>query len=402
MNAPLAIERTVIRAACPHDCPDTCAMLVTVENGVATAVKGDPDHPPTSGVLCNKVSRYLERTYAKDRVLTPLKRVGKKGEGKFERISWDEALDTIATKFKALAAENPQTILPYSYAGTMGLVQGSSIDRRFFHALGASLLDRTICSSAGKEGFSLTVGSNIGPEMERFEESKLIILWGTNPITSSVHLWTRIQTAKRNGAKLIAIDPYRSLSAEKCDQHIAPLPGTDSALALGVMHILVRDDLLDHDYITNYTLGFDLFKKRLEEWPPERVSKVCGISVDVLEGLARDYGTIKPAVIRVNYGANRTTGGGMAIRTIACLPALTGAWREAAGGAMLGSGGVYPVDQKALERPDLEPPAHHQHVAPRGCAYRQGGTAGQGDVRLQLQPGNCRTRVIQGATRLGA
>ena len=343
----------VVRAACPHDCPDTCAMLVTVENGVATAVKGDPDHPPTSGVLCNKVSRYLERTYAKDRVLTPLKRAGKKGEGKFERISCDEALDTIAAKFKTLAAENPQTILPYSYAGTMGLVQGSSIDRRFFHTLGASLLDRTICSSAGKEGFALTVGSNIGPEMERFEEAKLIILWGTNPITSSVHLWTRIQTAKRNGAKLIAIDPYRSLSAEKCDQHIAPLPGTDAALALGVMHILVRDGLIDQDYIANYTLGFEMLKKRLEEWPPERASEVCGISTEIIEGLARDYGTIKPAVIRVNYGANRTAGGGMAIRTIACLPALTGAWRDAAGGVMLGSGGVYPVDQKALERPDL-------------------------------------------------
>jgi anaerobic selenocysteine-containing dehydrogenase len=363
--------QTTIRAACPHDCPDTCAMLVTVDgyatdsegrvtHGRATAVKGDPDHSPTQGVLCNKVSKYLDRTYAPDRVLTPLKRIAPKGmpskhpsSGHFQPISWDEALDTIATRFKAVAQDNPQSILPYSYAGTMGMVQGSSIDRRFFHVLGASLLDRTICSSAGKEGMALVVGSNIGPEVERFAQSKLILLWGTNPVTSSIHLWARVNEAKRAGAKVIAIDPYRSLSAEKCSQHIQLKVGTDAALALGMMHVLIQENLLDHDYIARYTQGFEALKARALDYPPAKVADITGVSVGEIVQLARDWGTATPAVIRVNYGAQRHAGGGSAIRAIACLPALTGAWRSPAGGVLLGSGGIYPLNQAALERPDL-------------------------------------------------
>jgi anaerobic selenocysteine-containing dehydrogenase len=358
-------KQWVVKAACPHDCPDTCAMHITVEGAVrapdgrvlgarAVKVAGDPHHPTTGGVLCNKVARYLDRTYAPDRLLHPLRRVGPKGpHARFEAISWDQALEAISARFKAIAADDPQAILPYSYAGTMGIVQANSIDRRFFHKLGASLLDRTICSTAGKAGMAITVGGNIGPEIERFDESRLIILWGTNPVTSNLHLWTRITEAKRRGAKVIAIDPYRSLSAEKCQQWLPISPGTDAALALALMHVLVRDDLLDHDYIARYTLGFDALKERVAAWTPARAATITGLTVDDIETLAREYGSASPAVIRMNYGLQRTAGGAMACRNIACLPALTGAWRHAAGGVLLGTASTYPVNVKALERPDL-------------------------------------------------
>ena len=253
-------NRTVVRGACPHDCPDTCAMLVTVEDGRAIDVRGAPDHPPTAGTLCTKVARYLERTYSAERVLHPLKRVGRKGEGRFERISWDEALDTIATKFGAIAAssEGPQAIVPYSYAGTMGILQYGSMDRRFFHRLGASLLDRTICATAGKAGWVATVGAAIGTDVLQFANSQLILIWGSNPVVSNLHFWTQAQEAKRRGAKLVAIDPYRSQTAEKCHEHVALIPGTDAALALGMMHVLIAEDLVDHDYIARHTLGFEI------------------------------------------------------------------------------------------------------------------------------------------------
>ena len=330
-------------------------MLITVENGRAIKVEGAPDHPTTRGTLCTKVARYLDRTYSPERVLHPLRRAGPKGAGRFERIGWDEALDTIAARFKEIAASphGPQAILPYSYAGTMGLLQYCSMDRRFFHKLGASLLDRTICSSAGKAGYVATVGATIGTDLEQFENAKLIVIWGSNPIVSNLHLWSRVQEAKRRGAKLIAIDPYRSQTAEKCHVHLAPLPGTDAALALGVMNVLVAEDLLDHDYIARYTLGFEQLVERVRDYPPQRVAQITGLAADDIVALARDYGTIKPAAIRLNYGMQRHAGGGMAMRTAACLPALVGAWRDPAGGALLSSSGTYPVDSKALERPDL-------------------------------------------------
>ncbi|MBB3119930.1 molybdopterin-containing oxidoreductase family protein [Pseudoduganella violacea] len=348
---------TQVRAACPHDCPDTCALLVTVENGVATEVKGDPEHPTTAGVLCTKVSRYTERTYSPDRLLYPLRRVGKKGEGKFERISWDEALDAIAARLKPLAATAPEAILPYSYAGTMGLLQGEAMAMRFFNTIGASQLDRTICATAGATGYRYTVGASIGTDIEQFQNAKLILIWGGNPIASNLHFWTRAQEAKRNGAKLIAIDPYRSLTAEKCHQHIAPMPGTDAALALGMMHVLIAEDLLDHDYIAEHTIGFEPLKARAAEWPPERVARVCGITEAEVRELARTYGQMakagEPVAIRVNYGVQRVRGGGTAVRNIACLPALVGAWRHAAGGVQLSSSGSFPSDKPALQRSDL-------------------------------------------------
>ncbi len=343
----------LVRCACPHDCPDTCGMLVTVEDGVAVKIQGDQSMPFTQGTLCTKVANYLERTYAPDRLLHPMRRVGPKGSGRFERISWDQALDEIAARLKALAAEDPQTILPLNYAGTMGMVQYSSMDRRFFHRLGASVLDRTLCSSAGKAGIKATLGGSVGMDPERFDESRLILLWGANPVVSNLHLWSRVQEAKRRGAKVIAIDPYLSLSAEKCTQHVALLPGTDGALALGMMQVLIAENLIDRDYIARHTIGFEQLAERVRQYTPEWTARTCGLRVEEVVQLARDYGTTKPAAIRLNYGMQRHAGGGIAARTVACLPALTGAWRDAAGGLVLTTADFYGFDHAALERPDL-------------------------------------------------
>jgi anaerobic selenocysteine-containing dehydrogenase len=354
-QAASGIERKIVKAACPHDCPDTCGMHITVENGVAVKVEGAKDMPFTDGTLCTKVARYLDRTYSKERVLYPLKRVGAKGEGKFERISWDEALATIAAKFREVAAVEPQSILPCSYAGTMGMVQYASMDRRFFYKLGASLLERTLCSSAGKAGIKITLGAGVGMDPERFVEAKLILLWGTNPIVSNLHLWSRVQEAKRRGAKLIAIDPYRSLSAAKCDQHIAPLPGTDAALALGMMHVIVNEQLYDADYVAKHTFGFEQLKQRVQDYPPQKVAAICGLAAEAIVALAREYAGTRPAAIRLNYGMQRHSGGGMAVRTICCLPALTGHWRDAAGGVLLSTGDWYGLNHAKLEHADLMP-----------------------------------------------
>ncbi|CAM2149796.1 putative oxidoreductase YoaE [Pararobbsia alpina] len=351
----MKIINGIVNAVCPHDCPDTCALRVVVENGKAIKVQGDPDHPPTNGVLCTKVSRYTERTYHQDRLTQPMRRVGKKGEGRFEPITWDEAFRLAAEKLKPIAARDPEAIVPYSYAGTMGLVQGESIAARFFHTLGASLLDRTICATAGVTGLKYTYGASVGMHLEHFENSKLILIWGSNPIVSSVHFWTRAQEARRRGAKLIAIDPYRSLTAEKCDEHIALQPGTDAALALGMMHVLIRDGLIDDDYVARYTEGFDALKQRAAEYPPERVAQICGIDAEVVTRLALEYGTTKPASIRLNYGMQRTRGGGNAVRAVACLPSLIGAWRDPAGGLLLSVSGFANVDGAAMMRPDLIP-----------------------------------------------
>ncbi|MGF6547667.1 molybdopterin-containing oxidoreductase family protein [Paraburkholderia youngii] len=351
MNAPTEFARAV----CPHDCPDTCAMRVTVDNGRAIKVAGDPDHPPTQGVLCTKVSRYAERVYHPNRLTTPMKRVGRKGEGRFAPVSWDEALDFAANRLGEIARRAPEAILPYSYAGTMGLVQGDSIAQRFFHKLGASQLDRTICAAAGAAGLKYTYGAGVGMHTEFFSESEVILIWGANPIASNLHFWTRAQEAKRRGARLIAIDPYRSLTAEKCHQHIALKPGTDAALALGIMNVLITEDLLDHEYIAAHTLGFAALKLRALSYPLSRVSEICGVKEGEIAELARLYAGTKKAAIRLNYGLQRVRGGGNAVRAIACLPSLTGAWRERAGGALLSSSGWAPVDSHALQRPDLMP-----------------------------------------------
>ncbi|NPC55799.1 molybdopterin-containing oxidoreductase family protein [Caenimonas soli] len=349
---PVTASRQVI-GACPHDCPDTCSLVTTVEDGVAVKVQGNPDHRHTDGVLCTKVSRYTERTHHPERLLHPMRRSGPKGSGQFERVSWGEALQDIAQRLEAIAARDPQAILPYSYAGTMGLVQGEGMAARFFNKLGASLLDRTICASAGGEGLTQTLGGKVGMKVEFFAQSKLILIWGSNSIASNLHFWRLAQEAKRAGAKLVCIDPRRSETAEKCHEHLQLRPGTDAALALALMHELIVNDWLDHDYIARHTLGWDGLRERALRWSPERAAAVCGIAPEQIRSLARDWGTTQPAAIRLNYGMQRVRGGGNAVRAIACLPALTGAWRDRAGGVLLSSSGMFPVDKAALQRPDL-------------------------------------------------
>ncbi len=354
MDAPPdATSGSVVRAACPHDCPDTCALLVTVRDGVAVSVRGDPSHPTTHGALCTKVSRYTERTYHPDRVLQPMRRIGPKGSGKFAPVSWDDALADIATRLQAIAARDPQAILPYSYGGTLGFVQGESMAARFFHKLGASLLDRTICATAGEAGLKAVIGGKLGMDVEQFENSQLILIWGSNSITSNLHFWTYAQRAKRNGAKLVCIDPWRNDTADKCHEHIQLRPGTDAALAYALMHELIVNDRLDHGYIASYTVGFEPLRRRALEWPPERAAEVCGVPVAQIRQLARDYGTLSPAAIRMNYGLQRVRGGANAVRAIACLPALVGAWRHDAGGLLLSSSNHFAANGEALERPDL-------------------------------------------------
>ncbi|MEY3381085.1 MAG: Dimethyl sulfoxide reductase DmsA precursor [Pseudomonadota bacterium] len=350
-------EASLVRGACPHDCPDTCALLTRVEEGRAVKVMANPAHRHTDGVLCTKVSRYTERTYSPERVLYPLRRTGPKGSRQFERISWDAAIAEIAHRLRSIAARNPQAILPYSYAGTMGLVQGEGMAARFFHRLGASKLDRTICSAAGGAALTHTFGSKVGMRVEFFAEAKLILIWGSNPITSSVHFWRLAQQAKRQGAKLICIDPRRTETAEKCHVHLALRPGTDAALALAMMHELIEHDWLDHDYIERHTEGWTQLRERALQWSPERAAQICGLEAQQIRDLARDYGACvlrgEPAAIRLNYGMQRVRGGGNAARAVACLPALIGAWRHRAGGVLLSSSGDYPIQAQALYRPDL-------------------------------------------------
>jgi anaerobic selenocysteine-containing dehydrogenase len=355
----ILLERDgIVRGACPHDCPDTCAMLVTVENGRAIRVAGDPDHPVTKGFLCAKVNRYIERTYHEDRLTSPMRRVGPKGSGQFEPITWTVALDEIATRLHDVASEHgPEAILPYSYAGTMGLVQGSSMDHRFFHLLGASRLERTICSMAGTVGMRMTVGANVGADGEGVPESDLVLLWGTNTLTANPHLWPFILKARERGAPIICIDPIQTRTAQQCDEWIPIRPGSDAALALGMMHVIFAKGLEDTEYLEQFTLGHEAMRARAAEWTPERTADVTGIDASRIIALAELFGRAKAAFIRVNYGLQRHAGGGMAVRTIACLPAVAGHWRRAGGGVQLSTSANFTFNKAALERPDIGPPA---------------------------------------------
>lgn len=348
-------EKRIVRTACTHDCPDSCAMLVEVEDGRATRVSGNPDHPPTQGYLCTKVARYLERVYNPNRLLYPMRRAGLKGEGRFERITWDEALDTIADRFSRISAsENgPEAILPYRAGGTLGIVNGSSMDRRFFNRLGASQLALTICAAAGSEAMISTVGEVMGTDMENFKHARFVILWGTNTLSTNVHLWPIIKLAKEKGAKVIGIDPYRTHTMDHCDQHLQIRPGTDAALALAMMNVIVGRGLEDRDYIERYSTGFDRLRDRIAEFSPVVASEICGIPESEITDLAVEYATNRPAVIRTNYGLQRHAGGGMAVRAIACLPALVGSWRDTGGGVLFATGGIFKLNEYALHRPDL-------------------------------------------------
>lgn len=347
-----------VRGACPHDCPDTCATLVTVEEGRAVRIQGDPAHPVTQGFLCAKVNRYLERTYHPDRLMTPLRRVGAKGEGRFAPVSWDEALDEIAARLRVIVTEQgAESVLPYSYAGTIGLIQGSSMDRRFFHALGASRLDRTICSSAGEAGLQYTVGAKIGADAEAMRHTDLVILWGTNTLTSNPHLWPFVLEARAHGAPVVAIDPIRTRTAAQCDAWLPIRPGTDAALALGLMHVMFTESLHDEEYLARHSVGWEKLRSRACEYPPARVSAITGLDEGTIVELGRRYGSARAAFIRMNYGLQRHGGGAAAVRAIAALPAVAGHWRHPGGGVQLSTSGTFGFDTAALQRSDLGPPA---------------------------------------------
>jgi anaerobic selenocysteine-containing dehydrogenase len=345
----------VRHSVCALDCPDCCSLLINVQNGQGSQLRGDPNHPITRGFLCGKVARYLEREYSPERLLYPQKRVGAKGAGKFERISWDEALDTIAQRLASITVEfGSEAILPYSYAGTMGFLNNAGMDRRFFHRLGASRLDRTICSSAGGAGLVHTLGFKYGTEPEQFRHSKLIIAWGANILATSVHLWPFIVEARRNGARFYTIDPVRTRTGHLSDKHFSIFPGSDLALALGLMHVIIGENLHDANYVANYTNGFEALRKRAAEYPPERVEALTGIDRADVVTLAREYATTRPAAIRLNYGVQRSDRGGTAVRAISALPALVGSWKEVGGGLQLSTSGAFQVNRPGLEMPELQ------------------------------------------------
>src|SRR6266478_2449442 len=355
---------STVHAACPHDCPDACGVLITIDDGRATKIQGDPAHPVTRGFLCAKVAKYLDRVYSPDRVLYPVRR--KEGVPKgpcgpetpasqaFERMSWDEALDEIARNLRRVVAQSgSESILPYSYGGTLGALNGASMDRRFFHRLGASQLERSICSTAGEEGLKSVIGVKLGTEPEQFAHSRYIIAWGSNIHGNNVHLWPFIEEARRNGAKLVVIDPYKTRTATFADWYFPINPGTDAALALGMMNVIISEGLYDADYVSRHTIGFDELKARVQEYPLDKIAHWTGISADDIRKLAREYATERPSVIRVNYGIQRSEGGGMAMRAVAMLPCLTGSWKEVGGGLQLSTSGAFGLNKAALEMPEL-------------------------------------------------
>ena len=376
--------KQIVKAACPHDCPDACSVLITVQDGRATKIQGDPEHPVTRGFLCAKVAKYLDRVYSPNRVLYPMRRIGPKGPaagavngGKspfdyrsgqvrateapstqsaqvWQRISWDDALNEIASRFRDISKQfGSEAILPYSFGGTLGALNSASMDRRFFHRLGASQLDRTICSAAGEAGLESVLGVKLGTEPEQFRHSKYIIAWASNIHGNNVHLWPFITEARRNGAKLVVIDPYRTRTAECADWYLPINPGTDAALALGMMHIIIGENLHDPDYVLKHTLGFAQLREKVKEYPPERVARWTGISADDIRKLAREYATVRPAVIRLNYGVQRSEGGGMATRSVVILPCITGSWKEVGGGLQMSTSGAAQFNTSHLKQPDL-------------------------------------------------
>jgi len=355
-----------IKGVCPHDCPDACGLDIHVDpdTGRAVRLRGDRDHPFTAGFLCRKVNHYLERVYHADRLKFPMRRVGRKGEGRFERITWDDAIRTIAERYRTIAAspDGPQAILPYSYAGTMGKIQGSSLDRRFFHRLGASLLDRTICATAGAAGCDITLGTRAVVDPEAAVQARYIVNWGSNTAVTNIHFWKVEHEARKRGARIVTIDPYRSPTAAKSDWWIPIRPGTDGALALGVMHHIFAEGWQDDDYLHRYCVGANELRDRvLREYSLAKVAAITGLDEATMVQFATEYRFSQrdrggPALLRVNYGLQRHGGGGMAVRTIVALPALTGDWRHPGGGAFLSTSKMYPFNSAYLERPDLIPP----------------------------------------------
>ncbi len=341
-------------SVCTKDCPDTCGLLVKVEDGKITRVKGDPDHPFTRGFICKKAGYFPLHVHNEQRILTPLRRTGPKGSGRFEAIGWEEALDRVVARIEAVSTDHgPEAILPYFYAGHMGLVQRNA-GTAFFHKLGASRLLGTICGPAATAGFEATLGAGPSTDIESAVDSDLIIIWGSNTLTTNVHAWSFFKKARLKGAKVVVIDPYRSRTAKKADKHLMPMPGTDAALALGMMQVLIKDDLVDRDYLAGHAVGFEALACRAAEYPPEEASKICGVPAADIRELALAYGNAGAPYIRTGWGPARQLRGAMAMRTIACLPALVGAFKRPGAGITRSLGGG-PADLTSLTRPDLCP-----------------------------------------------
>jgi anaerobic selenocysteine-containing dehydrogenase len=374
MAAQIESARRIVRGACPHDCPDTCAMLTTVENGRAIELRGDPDHPFTRGALCVKVEDYLDRVYSPDRVLYPMRRTGAKGRGKFERISWDSALDEIAGRFKNIIAEDgAEAILPFSYLGNEGLINGLNVGDAFFNRLGATISERTFCASGLITGWLMTIGPTPGTDPESLVHSKYIVIWACNVISTNLHLWPAIAEAQRRGAKVVVIDPMRNRTAAKADWHIPIRPGTDCALALALINVIIRENLIDPDYVANYTTGFAELEERMSDYSPERVSSITGIPVEDIVRLAREYATTQPAAIRVGVAIERNSSGGQAVRAICSLPALVGAWRRVGGGLVGMPNFAFPIKWDTLTRPDfIRPGTRHCNQYRLGAALTGG------------------------------
>lgn len=344
-----------VLGACPLDCPDACSWVVTVEDGAAVGLRGNKEHPVTRGALCVKVNRYLEQVGSPDRIRYPLRRVGRKGEGRFERITWDEALDEIARRLTGIVEEyGGEAIWPFHGTGSLGYIQGLEgyAGRRLFNVLGASRHDMTICSAAGTAGLRYTLGTAGGMDPEDFAKSKLILLWGTNPLTSGHHLWKFVQDS---GAYTVAIDPVRSRTAERCDEHLAPLPGTDAALALGLANVIVSMGAEDTDFLAEHTVGWPEFRGRIEEFTPERVAAITGLPVERIVALGERIARTRPTAIRASQGIQRHAGGGMALRVLACLPGVTGDWAIPGGGLHYSTSGHFRLDDAELLRFDLLP-----------------------------------------------
>lgn len=344
----------VFPSVCSLDCPDQCGLLLHKKDGKIIKVLGDPDHPVTKGNICNKVRNMTARLYDPNRLKQPLKRIGPKGEGNFTPISWEEAIDTITSKWKELIEmHGPESILPYSFYGNMGNLSAEGMDRRFFHKLGASMLERSICNAAGSVGYSYTMGGSFGIDPEETIHTKLFILWGINAVSTNMHQVTLAQQARKNGAKVVVIDVHKNQTGKWADWFIPILPGTDTALALGLMHILFDENLVDQPFLDEYTVGAAELREHVRQYEPATVSAITGVPIDDLYELARMYGTTTPSFVRIGNGLQHHDNGGMAVRTIACLPALTGQWMEEGGGAIKGNSGYLAFNTNALRRPDL-------------------------------------------------
>ena len=344
--------------ACPLDCPDGCSWVVTVENGRPVRLRGNTEHPFTKGALCAKVNSYLDYTRAEDRLLHPLRRVGRKGEGRFERIGWDEAIGEIATRLGDVADRfGGEAIWPYQGTGTMGYLQGleGRAGARLWNVLGASHHVPTICSIAGSVGLGYVTGTNVSGSMPTFALSELVVLWGSNPLTSHHHVWKYIAAARKRGAELVVIDPVRTRSAAQADHHLAPLPGTDAALALALMHELVELGAHDESFLEERCVGWEPFRRRLREFPAERAAAICGLPVAEIRSLAKRIAGARPTAIRATMGMQRHAGGGAALRALAALPAVTGDWARPGGGLVYSTSGYFRGNRAALYRDDLRP-----------------------------------------------